>query len=121
MSGMRKGEVPPEVPASEASRPPVSWITPNRQAEGRKSEKLTLKQRGARAHPGSGSGRIEFDGSTETQLIECKDANRSFTIKGAYIERLWRTAIKQRRQPIMVVYFSDIDLTVEMTIKKGRH
>ncbi len=81
---------------------------------------MILRQRGAKQHPGSGSGSIAFDGSTADDLIEVKDARKSFTLKASYVERFWKTAIRRRLRPVIVVYFSDIDTTVEMTFKKGR-
>lgn len=82
---------------------------------------MILKKRGYKGHPGSGSGSIAFDGSDENDLCEVKDARKSFVLSSAYILRFWKTAVRQKKRPIMVVYFSDADLTVEMTFKKGRH
>ena len=81
---------------------------------------MILRKRGAKAHPGSGSGSIAFDGSTADDLIEVKDARKSFTLQSTYIERFWRTAVHRRLRPVMVVYFSDIDMTVELTFKRGK-
>jgi hypothetical protein len=81
---------------------------------------VILKKRGYRQHPGSGSGSIPFDGSDKGDLCEIKDARKSFTLSSSYIKRFWQTAMKQRKRPVMVVYFSDVDLTCEITFKKGR-
>jgi len=37
-----------------------------------------------------------------------------------YLLRFWKTAIAQKKRPIMVIYFSDVDLTAEVTFKKGK-
>lgn len=82
---------------------------------------MILRDRGMKPHPGSGSGSIAFDGSDDEVLMEIKDANKSFTLIGKYVLRFWQTATRQKKRPVMVVYFSDIDITVDMTFRKGRH
>jgi len=42
-------------------------------------------------------------------------------MQSRYIERLWRTAIRSKLNPVMVIYFSDVDITAEVTFKRGRH
>jgi hypothetical protein len=73
------------------------------------------------AHPNSGAGSIAFDGSNDKDLVEVKDARKSFSLQSHYIARLWQTAVRRRLRPVMVVYFSDIDITAEITFKKGKH
>jgi len=41
-------------------------------------------------------------------------------MQSRYIERLWRTAIRSRLTPVMVIYFSDVDITAEVRFTKGR-
>ncbi len=88
---------------------------PTPQDRGRKREKSILKKLGARAHPGSGSGKIQFDGSTPDELIEVKTAERSHTLSAKYIERLYTTAVRQGKLPKMIVEFPKFTLTIIIT------
>ena len=69
-------------------------------------------------HPGSGSGKIAFDGSTEDELIECKTAERVHTLSAAYIARLFKTAIRQGKTPRMIVEFPDYTLNITITKRR---
>lgn len=58
-----------------------------------------------KGHPGSGSGRIRFDGSSETELGEVKDASKSITLKLSYIKLLFDTAVRQGKEPRLFIRF----------------
>lgn len=63
---------------------------------------------GLRAHPNSGAGNIKYDASDEDNLVEVKDANKSFTLNAAYLEDLFRTAARQSKTAVIIVKFPDI-------------
>lgn len=96
------------------------WRKRSRQEEGRKTEKEIAKKRGARVHPASGALRIKNDASDKEKLYEIKDANKTYTIKGSEVLALWKRAMLELKEPLFVVYFTDADLTVTMTITKGK-
>lgn len=64
---------------------------------------MILRKAGYRAHPGSGSGSIAFDGSDEHTLAEVKDAAKSFTVSLTYIDRLYKTAVRQGKSPLLIL------------------
>lgn len=78
-----------------------------------------MKERGARLHPRSGAGPIKDDGSDDHNLYEVKDARRSFTLKAADLKGLMLRAIRQGRNGVMLIYFSDSDMTVECRLIPG--
>lgn len=46
-------------------------------------------------HPMSGAGRIKGDASTaDNAYVEIKDANRSYTLTGATLEKAWKEAVR---------------------------
>lgn len=96
------------------------WRARTRQEEGRQTEKEIAKKRGARAHPASGALRIKHDASSKEKLYEIKDANKTYTIKGSELFALWKRATMELKEPEFVVYFKDADITVTMTITKGK-
>jgi hypothetical protein len=71
---------------------------------------------GARVHPMSGAGRIKADGSDDDYLYEIKDANKSFTLKSDDLRFLYAEAVKQMRQPVMLVSFQHGDLTAVIQV-----
>ena len=99
---------------------PVAWRKRTRQEEGRKTEKVIAKKRGAKVHPASGALRIKNDASDKEKLYEVKDANKTYTLKGSELLSLWKNAIVQMKEPVFIVYFTDSDITATMTIKKGK-
>lgn len=104
--------------ASAGSKLP--WRKATRQEEGRKTEKTIAKKRGAKVHPASGALRIKNDASDADTIYEIKDANKTYTIKGSELLALWKRASMELKEPLFVVYFTDADLTVTMTITKGK-
>lgn len=67
-----------------------------------------------RAHPASGAGSIKYDGSTDEQVVEVKDASKSYTLRGAYLLDLFRHAARQGKQARLVVNYPEVvaDITV---------
>ena len=98
----------------------VGWKARTRQSEGRQTEKEIAKRRGARLHPASGALRVKNDASDKEKVYEIKDANKTYTMKGSELRDLWRNAVKQLKDPVFVVYFKEYDITVTMTIAKGK-
>lgn len=82
------------------------------------TERKIVKQRGGRVHPRSGAGRIKDDGSSETELIEVKDAVAMHTLKAADLFKLFRRAVAQGKDAVYVVQFKDhhIRATIHLTI-----
>jgi hypothetical protein len=73
-----------------------------------------MKRRGARPHPGSGSGSIKRDGSSPTTLYEVKTVNRAHSLSGHDLKRLYLQAIQQDREPVYLVHFLDAGITAEI-------
>ena len=91
--------------------PGLGWSTTSPQQAGRDSEAKTLKALGARQHPNSGAGRIKYDGSTDTAIVELKEAARSYQLRSSYVEDLFRHAARQGKDATLVVRFPDYMVT----------
>ena len=98
----------------------LPWKPRTRQEKGRQTEKQIAKNRGAVVHPASGALRIKHDASDADTLYEIKDANKTYTLKGSEVLALYKRANMELKEPLFVVYFTDADLTVTMTITKGK-
>jgi hypothetical protein len=81
------------------------WRKPTPQENGRIQETRIVKSRGGRPHPGSGSGRIRFDGSSEDEVIEAKTAAKTFAMNRSYIATLYDVAVRQGKEPVLVIEF----------------
>lgn len=92
----------------------------SRQEEGRRTERRVLKERGAKAHPMSGAGRIKDDGHDDEYLYEVKDTPKNYTLKGADLKGLHQRAARQGRSARWVVYFADLDITADIYITSGK-
>lgn len=79
---------------------------------------MILKREGYRAHPGSGSGSIAFDGSDEHTLAEIKDAAKSFTVSLKYVDRLYKTAVRQGKRPVLILQIGpyNINMSIERRV-----
>jgi hypothetical protein len=97
----------------------VPWQPRTPQEGGRLNEGKVLRQYGARQHPGSGSGRIAFDGSTEGEVIEVKTVAKSHTLSLAYVRRLFNTAVRQGKEPVMVIDFPGYRVILRIERTKG--
>lgn len=95
---------------------PMRWKPRTRQDEGREVEKVVLKREGFRPHPGSGAGHIKHDGSDDDTLCEVKLTSRSFTLNAAYLHGLMAQAVRQGKEPLLLIEFDDPKhgLTVEV-------
>lgn len=91
-----------------------------RQVQGTYTEREIAKRRGARLHPRSGAGRIKDDASTDDTIIEIKDADRSHTLKGSVLDSLFRRAVRQGKEAQYVIYFTAVDLTATIHLKRGK-
>lgn len=79
-----------------------------------------LRDRGARPHPGSGSGRIANDGSTDVEVIEVKSAHRQITLNGQKLRHDWRRALHIGRDWVMVIRFGEAEIEAEVRIRSSR-
>lgn len=98
----------------------MPWQPRSRQQTGMQTEKQIVKKKGGRVHPRSGAGKIKDDGSTDSELLEVKDARRTHTIKGSDLLALFNRATRQKKEAQYVVYFTEADLTITGTITKGK-
>lgn len=69
-------------------------------------------------HPGSGSGRIKFDGSDETEVMEVKNALTSHTLKGDYLNRLFTHAVQQGKEAVLVIRFERAGIEAEVRLRR---
>lgn len=70
-------------------------------------------------HPNSGAGSIKQDGSTDHILYEIKDARKSFRLNWKDLRELLVRALRQEKVGVMLIYFSDADVTVECKVIPG--
>jgi hypothetical protein len=68
----------------------------------------------------SGAGRIKGDGSDADFMYEIKDASKAYTMSGSYLEKLRLEAIHDLKQPCMIIYFTEADITARITLTKGK-
>ena len=74
---------------------------------------------GARPHYNSGAGREKYDGSDEDYVYEVKDANESFVLSGRFLRDLFVNAVRRKKLPMLLVYFTKYDFTASITITPG--
>ncbi len=68
-------------------------------------------------HPGSGSKRIKHDASDHRRLVEIKDAAMSYALTGKYLNMLWTRAIRQSKEPVLIVKFGN-GIIATVTLEK---
>ncbi len=100
------------------SRTRPAWSAPTRQVQGRRSEKKILKDRGAKIHPNSGAGKIKDDGSTSEEIIEVKDANKTFTVNAKDIRALRSRASQQGKQGVLIIKFPGFQMECRITARR---
>jgi hypothetical protein len=88
--------------------------------DGMASEAQIAKKRGARVHPRSGAGNIKWDASDEETIYEMKDAMKSHTLSGALLEKLFLDATRQGKEAVYTVYFTEFDLSCDITMHRGK-
>lgn len=98
----------------------MPWSVRSRQKEGDRTEQHVVKKRGGRVHPRSGAGSIKDDGSSETEVMEIKDAMISHTLKGKDLFTLFKRAAMQGKDAVYVVYFTAFDLTATIKLTRGK-
>lgn len=102
--------------AHDESGQHVPWTVPTRQEQGRTTERRLLAERGARRHPMSGAGSIKQDGSTDTEVFEIKDANRTFMLSGAELLVGYLGAVRQGKDSVWIIKFTNgIKATINVT------
>jgi hypothetical protein len=57
--------------------------------------------------------------STDYDLIEVKDAKRTYTLKGMELEDLFVRSTRQNKSAVFIVYFRDADVTATITVARG--
>jgi len=65
----------------------------------------------------SGAGRIKHDASDADDLVEVKDANRSYTVKASDVRALHHQASIQGKRPVLLVVFTN-GYEMEATIRR---
>jgi hypothetical protein len=98
----------------------LPWQPRSRSMEGMQTEKQIVKKKGGRVHPRSGAGKIKDDGSNDEEVMEVKDAKRSHTLKVSELNALFKRAAQQGKEARYLVYFSDDDITAEITLRRGK-
>ena len=77
------------------------------QVKGRKNEIKLAKEYGARPHPNSGAGRIKDDASTDGEVFEFKQANKTHTVNANELEALRKRASREGKDAYYVVEFGN--------------
>lgn len=95
----------------------LPWEPKTRQQQGRQTEKTVVKKRGGRVHPNSGAGRIKDDGSSDSEVIEVKDANKQHTMVASDLEALYVRAVRQGKDPVYVVRFTN-GIEAEVSLRR---
>lgn len=94
------------------------WTPRDRQSEGRRNEQRMAKRRGTRLHPGSGSGKIRRDASTENVVEEYKLAGKSFRLKGDELRASYLDAVSQGKESVWVIEFDHHGIEVEVRMRR---
>ena len=93
----------------------LPWKVATAQERGKKAEKPFAKKIGARIHPNSGAGSIQFDMSTDNDVVELKTAEKSFALNAKYLERIYQFAIQQGKEARIVIVFPNVTITAHIT------
>lgn len=102
-----------------------AWWGNERKVQNRRSAKQEKKravETGGRTMAGSGSSwRARQDNRTDEELEQIKYTDKkSFTVKVAECEGIYRDALNAGRDPQMVVDFEQHNIRVVMTIERTR-
>jgi hypothetical protein len=65
----------------------------------------------------SGAGSIRFDGSDREELVEVKDAVKSFTLKATLLRDLRKHAARQGKEPLLLIKFPEFTAEVRITLE----
>lgn len=86
----------------------LPWRPTRSQSQrGLHKEKQAMKKRGAKASPRSGAGKIKYDGRTDDDLIEHKEAAKTHALNGEVLRRGYLAALNEDRDFLYVVQFSN--------------
>lgn len=85
----------------------IPWSMPSRQEQGRITERRHIKKVGGRVTPRSGAGSIKADGRTDDNVIEMKDARKSYTLKASELDMLRRYAIREGKDGQFIIQFNE--------------
>jgi hypothetical protein len=77
------------------------------------------KDRGARLHPNSGSGRIKDDASSDATRYEFKSVDRAHTLHGQALLDLFRRAVREGKEAEYVIFFKKANITATITMQRG--
>jgi hypothetical protein len=105
-------------PLRMAAAMTVPWEPASRQEQGRRTESKLLRQLKMRQHPRSGAGSIKHDGSGEKDIIEIKDALKSFSLKEVDLRQAFELAARQSKTMMWLIKFPD-GIAVVTYHKKG--
>lgn len=97
----------------------LPWSRPSASVKGRQVETRILKDRGSKAHPNSGAGRIKWDGSDEESVIEVKDAKESYQVKKTLLRDLHKEASRQGKAAILIINMGEYQ--IEAIIRRNRN
>lgn len=97
----------------------VPWKTETQQVKGRTMEKKAAKRLGARMHSNSGAGIEKEDFSTDEVVYEYKNVARSHALSGEKLSAQLRRSLQQGKDAAYVVYFEDVDVTLDGRIRRG--
>lgn len=93
---------------------------PTPQEYGRQFEKARAKALGARPHVASGALSDKNDYSTADTVYEQKTTNKSHTIKGEDLNKLFKNATAQGKDAIYTIYFREANITIEGIVRRGQ-
>lgn len=96
----------------------IGWSPRSRQKEGELTERKIVKERGGRVHPRSGAGSIKWDGSSDEEVMEIKDANITHTLNGQMLDDLFRKAMKLGKSPVYIVQFKKHKIKAVITLER---
>lgn len=98
----------------------IPWSPRTPQQSGDQTEKQIVKKHGGRVHPRSGAGRIKDDGSSADFLFEIKECLHSHTLNGRPLLDIFRRAVQQGKEARYIIYFKHVDLTADITLRRGK-
>ena len=85
----------------------LPWTVKTPQVKGIVDEKDMIKKMGGVRHPMSGAGSIKADGHDKDNLYEIKTANKTHTITGDALSKLFVWAAQQEKDAVYIVKFAN--------------
>ncbi len=97
--------------------PDMPWAKARSPSQrGLHEEKKAMQKRGARSSPRSGAGKIKYDGRTDDDLIEHKEAAKTHALNGEVLRHGYLAALAEDRDFLYVVQFGN-GITAEVRVK----